>query len=475
MSSNNLSRRQFMQASAAITAGISIIGIAPSFAAPSTTSAKKNNHNKALVFIMLDGGNDSFNMLIPTSDKHYNDYKHARSNLALNKSTLLPLQGFEDKQARKFAIHPSMPEVQQLFNQKQLSFIANVGPLIEPVSKVSFNEGSAKLPLGLMSHSDQFKHWQSARPNLRVNKGWFGLMADTMQPNREVQQIPMGISLAGRNIMQDGEQSSSYAITEKGSVGLMVKPSRRQPEDLRELNKLIVESFESIINQEYRDDPFKQTYLSLTSEAQSQHENFQQAAEKVKVKGFFSNTSLSQQLKKVVQTIQASTQLSTPQQTFFLRYIGWDHHDELLHTQAEMLRTLSTALGEFQQSLQQMGLSEYVTTLTGSDFGRTLTSNGNGTDHGWGGNIMLMGDPINGGQVFGQYPNLTLGESNRLDIGNGVLIPTTATDTVYAELALWFGAKTHQLEQLFPNLANFYDFKTNSSPLNLMREKFLRN
>ncbi|MGB0894270.1 MAG: DUF1501 domain-containing protein [Parashewanella sp.] len=469
MSTTNLSRRRFMKSSAALAAGISIPGVAPAFSAPVINNSS-NANKKALVFIMLDGGNDSYNMLIPTSDKHYADYQKTRSNLALTKSSLLPLNNFKDNQQRSFALHPSMGEVQQLFAQKKLSFIANIGPMVEPVTKASFKNNSAKLPLGLMSHSDQFKHWQSARPDQRINQGWFGFMADTMQPNRAMSQIPMGISLAGRNIMQDGVNSTSYAITDKGSIGLAVKPSRNQPSDVRELNRLIVKNFESLLSQEYAGDPFKQTYLSLTREAQSQHENFQTAVKNIKVSSYFSDTPLSQQLKKVAQSIKAADKLSTPQQTFFVRYIGWDHHDELLSNQQRMLKVLSNALGEFQSSLEQLGISKQVITMTGSDFGRTLTSNGNGTDHAWGGNVMVMGDSIKGGQVFGQYPELTLGDKNPLDVGNGVLLPTTSIDEAYAELALWFGAEPSSLDQLFPNLHRFHNFSSGKMPLGMVKK-----
>ncbi|RLV61150.1 DUF1501 domain-containing protein [Parashewanella curva] len=470
MSTTNISRRRFLKSSAAVAAGVGITGVAPSFAAPSAGNQSNIKNQKALVFIMLDGGNDSYNMLVPYSQHHYAEYNKTRSNLALKHPKLLALDGFKDKDNRTFALHPSMPEVQDLFAKKKLSFISNIGLLVEPVTKESFKNNSAKLPLGLMSHSDQFKHWQSARPNERINQGWFGFMADSIQPNPKLNQIPMGISLAGRNIMQDGVGSTSYAITEKGSVGLVVKPSRRQSSDMRELNRIILKNFEALLNYKYDNDPFKQTYLSLTRKAQSLHEKFRDSIKSVRVPGRFSGSPLSQQLKMVAQSIKAADELGTPQQTFFIRYMGWDHHDELLDNQQRMLRVLSRGLGEFQASLDQMGLTEQVVTMTGSDFGRTLTSNGNGTDHGWGGNVMVMGGPVDGGKVFGRYPDLTLGSSNSLDVGNGVLIPTTSTDVAYAELAMWFGVQKNELGKLFPNLHKFHDLSSGSLPLGLIKQ-----
>ncbi len=449
---SNITRRNLIKAGAAVSAGLALSGVAPSFAAPAPrpqpVSLNLRPQKKALVFIMLDGGNDSFNMLVPTSDRHYREYRENRSNLALSKSDLLPLSGYRDSQDRSFGLHPSMGEVQQLFNQQKLAFVTNIAPMIEPVSKAAMQNGSAQIPLGLLSHADQFRHWQTSRPHQRINAGWFGYFADALQPNRPVSQIPMNISLAGSNIMQNGVQSSHYSITDKGSVGLIVN------EEKTPLNRELLDSFEDLLSADYKNDPFKQTYLALTREAQAQHEVFHRATTNVRVPGTFSDTPLSQQLRKVAQSIKAADALNMHQQTFFLRYIGWDHHDELLNNHSKMLRVLSQALGEFQQALDSMGLSDQVITFTGSDFGRTLTSNGNGTDHGWGGNTLVMGGDVQGGQLFGKYPSLAL-DNNPVNAGDGVLIPTTSTDQLYAELAHWFGVPRDQLNGLFPNLKHF--------------------
>lgn len=449
-----ISRRQFMKSSATLAAGTGVIlsRAAPVYSAPKPAKNRLGNmktSKKALVFIMLDGGNDSYNMLVPTSSRHYAEYRQSRSNLALDKKSLLPLTSFKDTYGRTFGLHESMPEVQQLFNNNKLAFIANTGPLVEPVSKPQFYNNSAILPLGLMSHADQFNHWQTARPNERVNRGWFGYFADTLQNNKSLHSIPMNISLAGNNILQNGFQTAPYSITESGSVGLIVN------EHPSTLNNLLLEHFEKSLNSTYPNDPFKSNYLSITRESQAQHDTYQKAVEGIRVATHFSDSPMSQQLRKVAQSIKAAEQLGHKQQTFFLRYIGWDHHDELLNNHASMLDILSKALGQFQKSLEELGVADKVVTFTGSDFGRTLTSNGNGTDHGWGGNTLVMGDSVNGGQVYGEYPSLALGNDNDLDVGDGVIIPTTAIDELYAELAKWFGADDKQIDILLPNLKNF--------------------
>ncbi len=451
---HELSRRSFLQKSALLTAasGLAVSGVAPVIrplqaqAAGGLTSIKPQN--KALVFIMLDGGNDSFNMLVPISSPHYEEYSKTRANLAIDKRDLIPLKNFHDKEGRHFSLHPSMPETAELFHRGKLSFIANIGPMITPITKEEFHSGG-RLPLGLLSHADQFKHWQTARADQRLNRGWFGSFADMLQPDRAIDRIPMNISLAGSNIMQNGVGSSHYTITEEGSIGLVVN------EIDNALNRELLRSFENLLTKDYGRDPFSRTYLSQTREAQAQHEAFRDATITVPVQTEFSSTPLSAQLRKVAQTIYAAEALGHAQQTFFIRYIGWDHHDELLNNQRTMLSVLSRALGEFQAALHEMGLEERVVTFTGSDFGRTLTSNGNGTDHGWGGNTIVMGSAIQGGRVFGNYPRLGLGDENPLDVGSGVLIPTTPLERLYAELAVWFGLEPAGARGLFPNLANF--------------------
>ena len=458
---NALPRRDFLKFSASIAAGTSLAlsAAAPVFAVPGLNRAMPpltiRPQQKALVFIMLDGGNDSYNMLVPTDERRYRDYRNTRSNLALSRHQLLPLQGMP------YGLHPAIPEIQKLFNQNKLSFIANIGPLIEPVSKQRYMNGSALLPLGLMSHADQFKHWQTSRPGERLNRGWFGYFADVLQRDKAADQVSMNISLAGSNIMQNGVVSRQYAIKHSGSVGLEIS-ERPTP-----LNRAIEASFETLLNTQYPHDPFKQTYLAITREAQAQHEVFRKATNPAQVNTHFSSSELSQQLKMVARAIHSAERLGMAQQTFFIRYIGWDHHDELLNNQARMLGVLSKALGEFQAALTELGVANRVVTFTGSDFGRTLTSNGNGSDHGWGGNILVMGEAINGGEIFGKYPSLQLGHSNPLDAGDGVLIPTTATDQLYAELSMWFGVNKRDLSVLFPNLRNFYDVTGADAPLGL--------
>ena len=168
----------------------------------------------------------------------------------------------------------------------------------------------------------------------------------------------------------------------------------------------------------------------------------------------------------VAQTIAARDTLGLCRQTFFVGFGGWDHHDEVVLNQEQMIPVVSRALSEFYSALVELGVENDVTTFTASDFGRTLTSNGRGSDHAWGGNHIIMGGAVRGGDIYGSYPSLY--EGNSLDTGRGRLIPTTSVDEYFAELALWFGVPRQDLELVLPNIRRFYDPGSSAPPLGVV-------
>ena len=168
----------------------------------------------------------------------------------------------------------------------------------------------------------------------------------------------------------------------------------------------------------------------------------------------------------IARVISAQAELGFERQIFFVNFGGWDHHDAVLESQADMLPILSRALSEFQTALAEINKEQEVTTFTISDFARTLTSNGDGTDHAWGGHTIVMGGDVKGGRIYGDYPSLEL--QNPLDLGNGIMIPTTSADQYFAELALWFGVSRSDAMDLFPYLNNFYNPQSGGQPLGFL-------
>ncbi len=466
---STLNRRQFVGTASCAAIGsttllssILNLGTTNALAGLNAKSNTSEGEYKALVCILLAGGNDSFNMLVPRSKEPYREYSKSRSNLALSRSSLLSLD-HRDQWGREYGVHPAMPEVQALFNQGKLSFVSNVGTLVEPLTKAQYLSGGAKLPIGLLSHADQIQQWQTSLPDSRSSKGWGGRMADILKQGNQNQDISMNISLSGTNVFQVGDNSTEYAIRSAagGSVGIRVYEGQNG------LDQVLMKGTESLLAQQYQ-DIFKSTFQQKIIHSQANHHIFSEAlAKNSALNTAFSSAALSTDLALVAKTIAARKALGMKRQTFFINYGGWDHHDSVLENQTLMLGILSKALQEFQTAIDELGIAEQVTTFTISDFGRTLSSNGNGTDHAWGGNVITMGGAINGGQIFGTYPSLQLGGPD--DIGGAILLPSISTDMYFAELANWFGVSKGDLNYVLPNISRFYDPRVEQSPIGFMK------
>lgn len=437
------------------------MGLANSLAGMSTPSLSAGGNYKALVCVLLAGGNDSFNMLVPRNGSHYNEYAASRSNLALPQGNLLPLN-FTDGNGKQFGLHPSMPEVQSLFNNNKLAFISNVGTLVQPTTKTQYVNGSVPVPVGLLSHADQIQQWQTSIPQTRSSKGWGGRMADILHAANGNQNISMNISLTGTNIFQVGNNTSEYAIRALagGSVGINVLKGRSA------LDQVLKGGAESILSQQYQ-DIFRSTYTDKINDSQANHEEFSAAISQAPaLTTSFSENEVSANMELIAKTIAVRNVLNVSRQTFFITFGGWDHHDEVLNNQVAMLSIVSKALSEFQTALEELGIADCVTTFTASDFGRTLTSNGNGTDHAWGGNVMVMGDSVLGGNIYGEYPSLSLDGND--DVGGAIMLPSISTDEYFAELSKWFGVTNGNLSYVLPNISNFYDPNSSSLPIGFM-------
>jgi uncharacterized protein (DUF1501 family) len=212
---------------------------------------------------------------------------------------------------------------------------------------------------------------------------------------------------------------------------------------------------------------FEQAFATRMRGAIDAHLEFSAAIDALPpLQTVFSDTALSQNFRMIAQTIAAREALGMCRQTFFVNVGGWDHHDEVILNQEQMLPVVSAALSEFQNALVELNVENDVTTFTASDFGRTLTSNGRGSDHAWGGNHIVMGGAVRGGDIYGAFPSLY--EGNSLDTGRGRLIPTTSIDEYFAELALWFGVGRRDLELVLPNLHRFYDTNSSAPPLGML-------
>lgn len=403
------------------------------------------NDYKALICVFLYGGNDSYNMLIPTESQDYHRYATVRQNLAVAQDSLLSLHTSSEL-PYALGVPDYMTPVSQLFDQQKLAFVTNVGPLVEPVTKSQIQARTAKLPPQLFSHNDQQKLWERGSNNLTGLSGWAGRVADLWHDVNPQSPLPLNISFAGNNILQTGEQQSSYGMTDNGAdmfAGLDPRHS---------WNERRIQVFDQLIATE--EHKLGNAYRSIINRARTNALVVNNALEALPgMSTQFDDNQFEDELAMVTKMIQARGALGMERQVFFVGLGGWDTHDLQNEAHPELLRTLSNGLHKLDMALTELGLSEQVTTFTMSEFGRTLTSNGDGTDHGWAGHQMVVGGAVQGGQLYGTMPSLDLNSED--DFGDGRLIPTTASEQYAASLAKWFGLNDSEINLVFPQLNRF--------------------
>jgi uncharacterized protein (DUF1501 family) len=488
MSTYNLSRRKFIgQAGCAALGSTSLLSSILNMRTmdamlQNTSSVSSCSGHKALVCLFNSGGLDAFNMLIPTTPSEYNTYKSVRGNNALPLTTpppsnpphpypfpIKPINTLNTP-GRTFGIHPSMSNIQSLFNSGKAAFIANVGSLVTPITQQEFFDGTVTQPLGLFSHSDQQMHWQTGFAHKRDAVGWSGKMSDLLSSCNTALNLPMNISFSGSNLLQTGSLSTEFTINASNPLsGIWSDSNSTWWYEVMKKNKLT-----NILDATYV-NIFEKTYQNTLKKSRAGLGDINAAITSAPTfSGIFNNTYvseggqyLSDAFKVAAQLIAQQASLGLNRQIFFIDYGGWDHHDELLNKQGMMLTDVDTAIGEFQAALASINKTNDVTTFSLSEFSRTITSNGNGTDHAWGSNAFVVGGAVNGQKIYGEYPT-SLALNGPLDVGGGVFIPTTAAEEYFAEIALWFGVPPSSLLDLYPNLANFWSISATNKPIGFL-------
>lgn len=411
---------------------------------------------KALVCLFLAGGNDSFNMLVPRQATAYDEYKRTRSTLALSSDSLLPLVS-EGQPYSDFGLHPSLPALKSLYDEGNAAFLSNVGTLIEPTTLQQFKSRETRRPVGLFSHSDEQIHWQTMVPQVRgaSPKGWTGRMADVMHQANQTGTVGMNISLSGTNVMQTGRDTVPYVTGTNGAVQLKAYGT----------DPALDMAVDTALSNHYR-NLYQKTLAKNNRSSVDTAIAFTEATRDIQLTETFPSTYTGSRFAAIARVLGARGIMDMNRQVFFVKKGGWDHHKEVLVKQGDMFQELNDAIEAFWKELGHMGLQNDVVLFTASDFGRTLTSNGLGSDHAWGGNHFVVGGPVRGGKIYGQYPVLSSGGPN--DIGRGRLLPTTSVDAYSAEMASWFGVPSSELTTIFPNAANFFDPVSTPHPLGML-------
>jgi uncharacterized protein (DUF1501 family) len=410
---------------------------------------------RALVCLFLSGGIDSFNALVPTTDAGYGEYAGVRGDLALPRDVLPDRAADARRRDVRAAPGAHRPPVavrgEPALDRRQRRHPGRAH------HAGSVPAGHGRAPARLFSHSDQSMQWQSSLPDSRQAVGWAGRIADVIDGGNCNANISMNISLSGSNVWQSGRVTSHYTISENGAEPLW-DYGRPNPQAV-----VRTEAIDSLLALQYR-HLFEKTFAARMRGAIDAGVDFSNAiAGLPPLTTQFSNTSLSRKFRMIALTIAARAALCMKRQTFFVELGGWDHHDEVILNQEAMLPVVDAALSEFHNALVELDVVGEVTTFTASDFGRTLSSNGRGSDHAWGGNHLVMGGAVAGGDLYGAFPQLY--PSNPLDTGRGRLIPTTSVDAYAAQLALWFGVPRADLPLVLPNIGRFWSTNSPTLPL----------
>jgi len=461
----NLSRRRFLgQANCAGISSLPLLNTLLNLKVTSTIAAASNTGSdyKGLVCLFLSGGIDTFNVLVPRGSAEYAEYARVRGAIALPNSALLPInpQGLSGIQ---LGLNPALTGIQSLFEAGHAAYVANVGTLIQPVTKTDYNSGRS-LPLGLFSHSDQQEQWQTSMPNIHTAKGWGGRVADMLKSLNTLNSVSMNMSLTGTNIWQAGESVFEYTV---GNSGASLNGYDKANTNRRSTVPIRTAAVDSQLAFEYQ-HLLTEAFQSQKIDALGASGLFTSATSNVTLPSSvtFPNTNLGNQFKMIAKIILSRGALGQNRQTFFVEYGGWDHHNNLLSSQAAMLPEVDAAVKAFYDCLTAASLQNNVTLFTSSDFARTLSTDGDGADHAWGGNHLVLGGAVKGQRVYGNYPSLTL--NSALDVGRGRLIPQIAVDSYFAELALWFGVPKSSLSLVLPNIGSFYNTSSAAPPVGFL-------
>ncbi len=415
--------------------------------AASSSYSHLNDH-KSLVCIFLFGGNDAFNMLIPYEENAYNQYKNARTSLALERNALHALKGNE------YAFHPSLSDLKTLYNNNKLAVSASVGALIEPITRNDFKNKTQQLPEHLFSHSHQEQFWATgAITKSGVQPpGWGGRMMDMLITANTNPNQPALFSLTSNKPWQRGLKPLSFTLNPKSGVEEMKAFKsdtwpRWKNSRIDAWNKIIESNHHSSLLEQYS----AQTYLNTEARVAPLIEALANTQE---IRTPYEPTRLSDQLKMAAKMISIRETLGMRRQIFFVGIGGWDTHANQLSLHSNKLTELNDALNSFYQTTVELGVENSVTTFTTSEFGRSYTANDDGTDHGWAGHHLVMGGAVKGGKIHGDMLDLSLDGPDDAR-SSGRFIPKYGVDQYGATFAKWMGMTDSDMNEIFPNLTNF--------------------
>ncbi|KQV99711.1 DUF1501 domain-containing protein [Rhizobacter sp. Root1221] len=482
MTTSNASRREFLRRATVLSGSIgpAALPFAMNLATMNAAVAQTSDY-KAIICLFLYGGNDSANMVLPTDTASWEAYSTVRSTApdpialkavgtvadgAANAGSPAALGGvlpivpnftaFAENNTRTFALHPAMTDVQSLFGAGRLGIIGNAGPLLQPMTKAEYQSNTLKKrPPKLFSHNDQQSSWQALAPE-GAKVGWGGRFGDLLASGNS-NTVFTSISAGGNAVFMSGQSVFQYQVGSGGAVAIgnitgnlfnsaAAAASYRTIITQTDAAHLLAREQSVVTKRSIEAQVAFQT--AFTASAVAAPTQYMRPSTRTNA-----NNDLAVQLQTVARIIGARASLGASRQVFFVSMGGFDTHDNQNRGQADLLARLSHAIGYLDGVLGTMGMRDKVTLFTGSDFGRTFTSNGDGTDHGWGAHHFVYGGAVKGKEIYGRFPQVGLNHSD--EVGSGSFLPGVSVDQIGATVGKWFGISDSNLNLVFPNLKNF--------------------
>ena len=454
------SRRDFLKRAGVFTLTGAAGPLAMNLAAFGEAAAAGATDYKALVCVFLYGGNDQANTVVPIDSEWYPLYRDERPDIYLKMHELVQLNALSAPEGivdpfvgRQYALNLALHDLADLFHAGQLAVMMNVGNLTRPTSISEFAPGAEfpeDLPPKLFSHNDQQSYTQSdgAEGNTR---GWGGGFMKTFVPDNGNATFSC-ISVGGNGVFLSGENCIPYQVATTGAVAINAirNPLSGSAACAQAMKDLITTP---------RANLFEAQHAAVVSRSIDAEAILSPALAGAPASHFFpAGNPLADQLSMVARIIAARANLNSParspkRQVFMVGINGFDTHDHLTEVHPKLLSTVGKAMFAFYKAIEELGLQNQVTTFTASDFGRTLNSDGDGSDHGWGSMHFVMGGDVNGRRLYGEAP--VPGHWKGHDVGRGRLLPRIAMDQFAAQLGRWFGVPEVALNAALPNLHRF--------------------
>lgn len=451
--SNDVSRRAFLKRTSALSLAGAATPLVTSLAAIGEAAAATASDYKALVCVFMYGGNDYANTLVPYDNARYSVYQQNRSVIALSQAALqstvlnpsIALPG-----GAQYALAPPLAPLLPIFNAGRMAVALNLGTLVRPTTKAQYQANSVPLPPKLLSHNDQQSYFQASSPE-GATSGWGGRIGDLFQAGNGTATTTC-MNVSGNAVFLTGKAAVQYSVTPSGPIGLTARNTLQGSSAASTMLQNLLRGagtahlMEEAVGQigSRAIDLYAQVSGAL-AQAPVTSTVFPAAADP--------SSSLGAQLAMVAKLISVSSQLGAKRQVFFVSTGRFDNHNEIPTLHPLLQQNVADALRAFYDTTVELGVSHQVTTFTGSDFGRALTSNDDGSDHGWGSMHFVLGGAVRGGRYYGINPVIM--NNGPDDIGQGRLIPTMSVDQYAATLASWFGVPDSLLTEVVPNIGNY--------------------